>query len=1548
MTKKIIRWTCIALLAPFLLIILLTVLLYLPPIQNWAVQKAVSMASDKTGMDISIKYIKLGFPLDLKLEGFKAFRPSSSLSQGRDTVADVGTLVVNVELWPLLSNKVVINNLDLRETVINTTNFVASARVKGRMKRLYLSARGIDLDKQAVNVDNVMLADAQVHVAVSDTIPPDTTETKNEWKINVGRLEATNTAVAVDLPGDTLSLSAYMGKLAVTDVHANLLDELYRVGSVEWSNGRLAYDNNFEPRLAGLDYNHVALTDINLDLDSIFYKAPLTKLKVRRCALAEKSGLAVSDIKTSLSLDSASLSLPSLSLRTPSSTVEANVHMDLNVMDSDNPGQLYLRLKAAIGKPDIMFFTSGMPQQFANRYPNWPLTVDGSLSGNMKHLDITNLDVALPTAFSLSAKGDASNLTDMARLQANVDFSGSTGNLGFVSCMLPSAMAKMIRIPQGMTIKGDAMADGSLYAANVTVREGKGMVEAEGSIDTKSMAYEADVDIKQLQVRHFMPHDSIGHVTGRVCAAGRGFDFTDKKSRLDFNLSLAAMEYGRWNAEKLTAKAVLKDGVGHAEIDSHNKLLDGVVALDALVSGKTVQATLETDVRRVDLQSLHVTSVPMALGLSSHLDFASDLDKEHKLQGLVNNLTVTAQDQTFRPKDLVMDIFTSRDTTWAKVASGSLSFDMEAQGGYEHLVQQGQRLMGELETHMRNKIIDQAKLKALLPTMNLSFSCGDDNPLANFLRMKGVMFNSMDLSLSASPFNGLNGKGNAYSLIVDSTRIDTVEFSMVQDSTTLHFNGKVQNNKRNPQFVFTALVEGEFLSRGAGLSLRYFDADNKLGVSLGAKAELADSGIAVHLTPYRPVLGYTEFNLNKDNYIFFGRDRKVQAKLDLIADDGTGVKVSSEDQDPDLLQDITVSLNKFNLSKITSVMPYAPRVDGLLNGDFRLLQNKDERFSVLSDLQVNNMAYENCPIGNLSSELVYLQKDSTSHFVEARLNHEGNDVGVVKGTYYEANGGSIDATMTLTRLPLSIVNGFIPDQLFGFTGYTDGDMTLKGSLDAPEVNGELYLDSAYMTSVPYGLRMRFDNDPVRVVGSKLLLENFTMYAHNDNPLNIYGNIDFSNLSAMTLSLRMRAQNFLLIDSKKSSKSVAYGKAYVNFLGSVNGAVDNLQMRGQLDVLGSTSVTYILKDSPLSTDDQLKGLVTFTDFRDSTKQAETSRPELSGLDMQLMVNIESGARVNCALNADESNYVDIEGGGELRMVYSAMDDLQLYGRYTINDGQMKYALPVIPLKTFNIEQGSYVEFNGDIMNPTLNIVATEEVKSLVSSEGSASRSVKFDCGVKVTKTLQDMGLEFTLDAPEDLSMKNELAAMSVEQRGKLAVSMLTTGMYLAEGNTSGVSMNNALNSFLQSEINNIANSAMQTIDLSVGLDQNSDGTGNTYTDYSFKFAKRLWNNRINFVIGGKLSGANNTTSSQDEMFIDNVSLEYRLDQSAMRYVRLFYNKEAQDLLEDRISEYGAGFVWRKKMNRLSELFTSGNSGKQAVLPAKQDTIKVGSINSHRKE
>ena len=45
-------------------------------------------------------------------------------------------------------------------------------------------------------------------------------------------------------------------------------------------------------------------------------------------------------------------------------------------------------------------------------------------------------------------------------------------------------------------------------------------------------------------------------------------------------------------------------------------------------------------------------------------------------------------------------------------------------------------------------------------------------------------------------------------------------------------------------------------------------------------------------------------------------------------------------------------------------------------------------------------------------------------------------------------------------------------------------------------------------------------------------------------------------------------------------------------------------------------------------------------------------------------------------------------------------VQVRGRYTLSDGKMKYLCQYYSTRTFNIKDGSYLEFTGDPMKPTL--------------------------------------------------------------------------------------------------------------------------------------------------------------------------------------------------------------------------------------------------------
>ena len=1536
-------------------ILALPFIIYVPPVQRWLVKEATEIASEQTGMDISIEGVSLSFPLDLSLDGVL-------VKQENDTIANIGSTVVDVQLLPLFEGRVAVDILEIQQAHINTLSMIPDVQVKGWMGLLQMNPSLINLATGDVNLSEATLADADITVLLSDTAEVDTTETgPTPWRIKFDAINIEHSKVNIHMPGDSMLIGVEAASMLAKDGRINLAKNRYEVGSFKWQQGRLVFDLPFEPYTRNMlhpnlmDYSHMDISSIDVAIDSILYTDTITKLNIAHAALHEVCGLDVTEMKAPVTIDGTGIRMPWLTLRTPYTSITGKADVDFNVADDVNPGRMDIKLNAQMGKQDMAFFYDGIDTQ---HLPEWPLILKGQIQGNLQQAQFDIDQLTWPTLFEAAGSGMVKNVMDMDHLLAQLQLRAKSYD---VKPLLRTfdVPQDAFSIPSGLAIDGTASVNGSLYATDLVATLGQARATLTANFDQRQMAYDAKGDISSLNLGQFLPGMGLGTLDADFAVKGTGTDFFKPGAWLNADANIRHLVYNRKNMDDIRLQANLKNGHAMADIMACNKIIEGTINLDATLGkeGKRdmLKSTISTQLAHLDLFALDVTEHPLTIGLSGDVEMSSNMDDTHYLSGLMEHIYLRDSLHTYHPEKVGLLLRANPDTTYVRAQSGTLIIKMDVSGGYMPLMDQLTALGDSINTQMQQRVINTDVFKELLPVARLYVSSQQGNPMANFLKAAAnIDFKDLLINITTSPEKGLNGEAHLLGLNADSTRIDSIFVTLIdKPNHGLTFQGRVANNRRNPQFVFTALIDGLFQEHGMSMGLRFFDRDQRMGLRLGAKVEMEQDGLRFHLLPERPTIGYREFALNKDNFLFLRNDLKLQADVSLLADDGTGVRVYSEEQNSAMLQDLTISLNKFDLDQLTTAIPYVPHITGLLNGDYHLTMNENKQISVASDMEVRNMTYEGCRMGNISTEFVYLQREDETHAVEGTLMQDGKEIAMLSGSYKNkkvTDGHEhLTATLTLTQAPLNLINGFIPDQLIGLEGVAEGEMSIEGSLSSPNVNGEVYLESAYLFSQPYGVRLRFDNDPVRIQQSKLLLENFTMYAYNDNPLNIMGEIDFHDLDNMTMNMRMRAQDFQLINSKQTANSIAFGKAFVNFFASMQGPVDRLKMRGRLDVLGNTDLTYLLLDSPLSTDNQMDELVKFTDFNDTT-QTVVQRPQPEGLDMDLRISIDQGAHVKCGLNVDQSNYVELFGGGDLRMKYNNTDGILMTGRYTLTSGQMKYSLPVIPLKTFNIQEGSYVEFTGDVMNPTLNITATEHHTASIGREGEPTRSVAFDCGVAITRTLQDMGLQFIISAPEDYTVNSELNAMSVEQRGKLAVTMLTTGMYMAEGNNSSSLMNNALSAFLESEINNITGNALRSVDLSIGLDNNTDATGQSHTDYSFKFAKRFWNNRMKVQIGGKVSSGNEM-QGQKQSFFDNVAMEYRLSPTSNQYVKLFYNQNVYDWLEGYTSEYGGGFIWKRKLDHWWEVFKLKNDTERTMpmnrtLNMRRDSTKTVSNDTIR--
>lgn len=1513
--KKYIRWTGIAALSPFVLFIILCILLYIPPIQNFIVDTATKYASEATGMQISIGRISLSFPLDLTVR-------NTVVIDRQDTILHAERLTAKVQLLPLFQKKIELDGLEIEKASVNTAGLIEGMCLRGDLGMFFIESHGVELDPEMAVINQAVLKNTRLQLILNDTTKTDTTKSDPlYWKISLLKMDLENVSFAMQMPEDTLNMNASLQKASLRNGFVDLHKSAYKADTFTLEEGQFSFDTSNGPAASsGLDPSHIDLTRINIKVDSIYYAGNDILAHIRDFNLKERSGLEVVSTEGRLVSDAKTLKVPTLKIRTQDSYMEMSASMDWDATDINKSGTIQARLMADIGKNDMAKIIPDLPEVLMKKYPASPLQIRAGVDGNLKTVRLTSLTISLPGAFRTHADGSLSFPLDSLRRQGYINLTAETGDLRFLDQLMGGAT-----IPAGIRLDGKTHVSQDRIETEIGLTtSNKGKVNLTANYNIQNEKYAADLEIDNLNIHDFLPQDSLFALSASLKAEGKGTDFFSRHTQATLEGNISHIVYGSRSLNGITLTAGLLRSQAKADLEVSNALLNLSTQLNATLHPRQVTADLDASLKKIDLQALNLGDINIqpSMDLSAHLE--TDMKNTHQVRASLKNIILDSGDRSYHTKDLNAGLSMSPDSVRCYANAGDLVFLFKTMGSLDNFTRDADHFMTELSRQWKEKSIDQTLLTKNLPQARLRILSRSDNPLANFLSIRKIHYDRLNVDMNTSPQTGLNGSARLYGLRTDSLRLDTIYFTAVQDTSRLKLDSGVKALANQWQEAFNIALNGYIGTTTAELNIKYLNDKNEEGVNLGLMAELRRRGISLHITPDNPTLIYRPFKVNKNNYIYLSDNGRIHANLTLYDERQSGLSFYST-RDSSALQDLTIGLNHIDIGELKRIVPYMPDITGAISAEAHYIQTQDN-MQVAGDISVDQLTYNKQTIGNVGMNFVYLPKETGEHTIDGFVSLNDNEIMAINGSYLGASGkdtsDKISADMSLTEFPLNIANAFIPDRMAVMDGKLNGTMSVDGSSEKPILNGEVNFDNTTLNIPQLSLMLRFDKDPVKVEDSRLQFDNFKIMTQGNSPFIIDGLVDVSDLAAMKLDLRMNARNFELINAKRTKEAIIYGKLNVDFNSMLKGSFDDLQMRGNINILGSSNFTYVMTDSPLTVEDNLSETVTFVDFTDTTKVERPELPTLAlgGIDMLMTIHIDEAVQARVDLTSNGSNYMSLEGGGDLSFQYQPDGSMVMNGRYSLISGELKYQMPIIPLKTFHVQEGSYIEWTGNIMNPTLNIQASERVRASVPNDENSSRMVNFDVGVNLTNRLENLGFTFTLSAPDDGSMQNELASKSAEERNKLAVTMLVTGMYLSENTSSkGFDTNNMLNSFLQGEINKIAGNALKSIDINFGMESNSDGTnGSSGTDYNIQFTKRFWNNRFQVVIGGKISTGNDA-QQEEEAFIDNISLEYRLDNSGTRYIKLFHNKNYESILDGEVIETGAGIVLRKRVSKLGELF-----------------------------
>ena len=614
----------------------------------------------------------------------------------------------------------------------------------------------------------------------------------------------------------------------------------------------------------------------------------------------------------------------------------------------------------------------------------------------------------------------------------------------------------------------------------------------------------------------------------------------------------------------------------------------------------------------------------------------------------------------------------------------------------------------------------------------------------------------------------------------------------------------------------------------------------------------------------------------------------------------------------------------------------------------------DVSYLIAADANIDNLIFRGQPVGELLLNGVYLPLDNNRHRFDAHFYHNESELATVSAFYRQPQQkqaqGAIDGTMQFDRIPLSELNPFFGGAV-DMQGVLRGRLTLESRDRGPIWNGYLQLDSTSMYVRAVGTRFRFDDQEVDIKDSKLRLTKYGIYTTGGNPFTISGTVDLSKPMKETADLRLAAQDMLLIDAPDGAPgAMLYGRLPIDLNLTARGPLRALKVRGGVHVRSGTNVTYVMPDANDELQDNFAGLVSFTYFsdtvpqriRDIERQNAARTSSIGGLDAQLTLRVDPTARLKVDMGGagERSNRIELRGGGDLSFHYTPLGDMNMSGRYTLSGGLIRYSIPVIPLTDFTIQDGSYVEWQGDLMNPYLNLTALTRQRSTVNLDGR-SQMVDFNVGLQVRQQLRNIALKFILEAPKNGTVQTQLAAMGEEERSKQAIGLLVTGVYLAQSGTGNehLDVGTAISSLLQREINNMLGSLGGDVPFSFDVNtyDGTDGKGRRI-DYLGRFYMGFLKERIYTTLGMRYS--TNDPVMGNRLYLDEASLEYRLDADGSRFVKVYNQTDYENLFEGEIRKTGLSAIFRRKVKRLADLFDFRKRRNRTVVtepePAAPDT------------
>ena len=690
--------------------LLISLILHIPIVQNWAVNGLTSLISEQIEEEVIIEEVDFSVFKGIKLEGFAV------VDTNKVTILGAESLNVSLgrNLFSLIKNELAVNTITLESPKLKLirTPEAEETNIEKLIKKL-ATPRNNSSNSNPKDALKILLRQLDIYdidITYEDQVEGSIYNLKsNALYILVDDIDLdSNRFELIDLSLKDMQLNARtnLPKPALETVTKN--DTIQKnnakrkplqlvIDNILIQNGSIQFDNvEKEYTTEVFNADDFDVSKLELNIQNLGIKEGDIIGNIRNFTFLGKSGFELSHFSSpNTEFTNKKIRLPNLNLRTNKSSVSAKVN--LNYRDKSNLSDIAQKTilnssfyNSKIALSELMYFIPGINKsKFFINNKNKIVDLDGEFTGRIANLKGKDVYVNIPGVISAQGSFGTRNL-DTKNPLINLRLKSLNTTIGKLQRLLPKFQPPGNFNKLGnIEFKGNF--DGYLndFVAYGTILSDLGKVKTDMRLDLKKgiteAYYSGDITLDNFDLKGWSGNDDFGNITfsGKV-RNGKGLTINDAYADLEGyldNFEYRGYLYNNININGALDKSKFDGKLASSDLN-FNFGFDGF----AQFVDKKINFDFTADIGIIDFKEINLSKKDLTVkGILNIKGSGSSIDD---IVGNVDarKLMISQIDSSFVFDSVLIESYYENDTKVLEVISDGSSIDVKGKYKFKSLV----------------------------------------------------------------------------------------------------------------------------------------------------------------------------------------------------------------------------------------------------------------------------------------------------------------------------------------------------------------------------------------------------------------------------------------------------------------------------------------------------------------------------------------------------------------------------------------------------------------------------------------------------------------------------------------------------------------------------------------------------------------------------------------------------------------------------------------------------------------------------------------------